>query len=208
VDLTSACSQPHLDLSCSNTNSLKSTLSFGVVHHKRVVISENSLQHFTQRRRCVMATIIKDQPDPQHGRLPYSRPFAHSCSFCQVQEIDSGMKPAWSNGSFMDITARYRGTRVFEGASNKCAFFAHCLQLLAPTMRSIRSEQASPPNLSQLKNWVYQINFWTRCEPKSLENGIGRWRYVGGVLPLAVILPEHRHYVPIAAQSEYILRPC
>jgi hypothetical protein len=199
--------------SCSLATSVASSISANtsyLTQLQHVVAPGHGLVNFTQQCRCVMATSNGDAHDPRNSTLSYSKPVAHSCSFCQVQEIDSGMIDVSDNGSYMYITVRYRATRVTEGAANKCAFFANCLRSLLPTVRSIRSRQVNNTGIALQKNWVYELQFFThrRGEPKNLHDGTGRWSCVGEVIPEGIIPPESQRYIPIALKSKYVLSTC
>ena len=151
-----------------------------------------------------MAASNRDTQDPENSALSYSKPTAHSCSYCQVQEIDSGIIDADNGGSSRYIIVRYRATRIIEGANNKCAFFANCLRSLLPTMRSIRPEHVRTPNISLQKNWVYDLKFFViRGKPTFLHQGTGRWSCVGERIPEGIVPPETQEYIPTALKSGY-----
>jgi hypothetical protein len=192
-----------------DTDSSISANSSNITQLQHVLAPGYGLVNLAQQCRCVMAASNRDSPDPRNNTLSYSKPVAHSCSFCQVQEIDSGMVDISENGSYVYITVRYRATRVTEGASNKCAFFANCLGSLLPTIRSIRSGQVNNTDISLQKNWVYNLKFFARRgEPKNLHDGTGRWSCVGGLIPEGIIPPESQLYIAIALKSESVPSTC
>lgn len=153
-----------------------------------------------------MATNSNHEANAYDGGLPYSKPIAHACSSCRVQEIDVGLKVADSTNSLHVMAVRYRGTTVYEGIAKKCAFFADCLRSLQPILESCKTERPNDPEFLKLRNWVYEMRFYATPEKKELIDGNARgtWKYVYGLLPEYVPSPETQEYIMVTVKSEWI----
>lgn len=133
---------------------------------------------------------------------------AHSCDFCQVQEIDPGSKVDKFE-KHMDtalVRIRYRGSRIVDGASKGCTFFAHCLEVLQPFMKLKDYEDGSNSTNFNPPNWVYNINFATGGSPRIFRTGYAFWTCAPSELRGHTIDPNCRRYLVVASHGKCLVQ--
>ncbi|OAL45520.1 HET-domain-containing protein [Pyrenochaeta sp. DS3sAY3a] len=126
----------------------------------------------------------------------------HSCSFCNVQELDPGMEPKRTAGDLSSGTLiRYRGSRVRDGASEGCTFFKDAFDSLESILKTHEHEQGSDSPHFRPENWIYELFF--SGHTGRLETASGVWRCVMGELRGDTRQPKQRasSYFVLACQG-------
>lgn len=130
----------------------------------------------------------------------------HSCSFCNVQELDPSMERNWkvNDDVFSGTLIRYRGSRIRDGALEGCAFFKEAFDSLQSILETHENEETSDSPRFRPENWTYELFFSEYAE--RLETARGTWRCAMGELRGDVRHPEQkeRSYFVLACQGTEI----
>lgn len=134
----------------------------------------------------------------------------HSCSFCNVQELDPGMEPKRTAGDPSSGTIiKYRGSRVRDGALAGCAFFKHAFDSLQSILRTDRYEQGRDSPHFRPENWIHELFFSDHTG--RLETARGTWKCAMGEVWGDAQQPKQKdsYYFVLACQgTELYKRVC
>lgn len=127
----------------------------------------------------------------------------HSCSFCNVQELDPSMerKKGVNDDLFSGTLIRYRGSRIRDGALEGCTFFKDAFDSLQSIFETHEHEQAGDSPGFRPENWIYELFFSNYT--KRLETARGTWRCAVGELQGDMRHPEQkeRSYLVLACEG-------